>query len=194
MISWAIQLREARPLSVTIRRWREICRKVFAEVGEKWKSENLPDHFNLAAGNKYRYKQRGIGYIRRKLKRLFKGKGYPEARRLGPIDLVYSGRMYRMVTKGAIVTPYPSRATITMPGPQYISGVAGGGVGRGMRVNKGGYIDPKSGKTRAANTRPNMAKEIMSDTTQQKLEIGIEIDRLLTEAINAETITTVEDL
>lgn len=194
MISLAVQIRESKPDHVTIRRWREIWRGIWQQIGDKWKDENLKDHFTEQAAQKYGYQPRTLRYRANKVKRFIKGKGFPEARALGPIDLVYSGRMYRTVTKGAVVQTYPSRATIKMPGPEYISGTKDGSAGRGMRVNRGGYIDRKTGKMRVANKRPNMGREILKDTPQQVLEIGVEIDRLLTEALNAETVTTVEDM
>lgn len=180
MISWAVKLREMRPFSVTIRKWREMTTAVFAAIGEHWKQKNLPDHFTPDAELRYGYQPRSLRYTIRKRDRLKKGRGNADARRLGPIPLVYSGRMFREVTRNVSIRAFPSRVTIRLTGPNYISGASG----QGINVDKRMRWNPKKRKMVMTNTRPNMGKELLSDTPGQRFEIAMMIDEGLTNAIN----------
>jgi hypothetical protein len=180
MISWAVKLREMRPLSVTIRKWREMTTAVFAKIGEHWKQKNLPDHFTPDAEVRYGYQPRSVAYAIGKRDRFKNGKGNPDARRLGPIALVFSGRMFREVTRNASVRAFPSRVTIRLTGPHYISGTRGTGI----NVDKRMRWNAKRQKMVMTNTRPNMGKELLSDTPAQRLEMAVMIDEGLTAAIN----------
>lgn len=187
--------REMRPLDVPIRRWREIGKAVHEAVARWWVEKCLPDHFTQQAAAKYGYQPRTLTYNIIKTKRILDGKGLPEAQRLGPIDLVYSGRMYRALMRDTVIRTFPSRAKVLMQGPQYISGVAGGGIGTGMRLDrKGGYINPKTGRVKVANKRPDMAREIKKDTTAQLLESAHQFDKELTAELNINNVTIVEEL
>jgi hypothetical protein len=187
--------REQRPIDVPIRRWREIGKNVHEAVAEWWVKELLPDHFTPGAAAKYGYQPRTFAYKALKLKRFAKGRGNAEARRLGPIDLVYSGRMFKALKEDTVIRPFPSRANILMNGPQYISGVAGGGIGKGLRVDRnGGYINPKTGKLKQANKRPDLAREIKKDTPAQLIQSAVKFDEALTAELNNNNVTIVEEL
>lgn len=188
--------REQRPIDVPIRRWREIGKATHQKVAEWWVKELLPDHFTPGAAAKYGYQPRTFSYRALKIKRLAKGRGNADAQRLGAIDLVFSGRMYRKLMQDTVIRTFPSRANILMNGPKYISGVTGGGIGRGMKVDrKGGYINPKTGKLKQANKRPDMAKEIKKDTPAQLLQSAVKFDEFLTAEINNNNnVTIVEEL
>lgn len=192
MIKLGVSWRERRPLSIPIRRWREIGKRIHSELGKLWMEKMLPDHFTPQASAKYRYQPRTFRYLVAKAKRLSRGKGNADAKRLGAVDLVYSGQMYRMLTKNAQVIAYPGRATVKMVGPYYIAGTDG----RGMRTLRHSYADARTGKIRTATRKnmPNMKAEIFRDTKEQLLELGLKFDELLTEEINRETGTHTEEL
>jgi len=192
VIAMKFTWRERRPLSITIRRWREIGKRIHTELGKLWLEKFLPDHFTPGAAAKYRHQPRTRLYIVKKARRLARGRGNADAQRLGAVDLVFSGRMYRELTQNAQVIAYPGRATIKMVGPYYLSG----SDGRGMRTLRNSYVDDKRGKKRIASRAkmPNMKKELFNDTPAQLVEIGARFDELLTEEVNRETGTITEEL
>jgi hypothetical protein len=119
------KLVENRPLDIARDNWREITRGAYAAVGQYWVDNYLMGHFEPGAGVKYRYKFRTRAYNRRKdLKR---SQGKPMQRGNAPVIAgsdtpnVLTGYMKREMTRSVVVRGFPTRATVYMYGPQYLS-------------------------------------------------------------------------
>lgn len=86
--------------------------------GELWQQKFLPRHFTAGAHARYgNFQRRRFLYQKRKRGMARTGK----VKKGGRIDLVYSGTLEEMMTRHQIVRAYPSRASIRMPGPNYIA-------------------------------------------------------------------------
>jgi hypothetical protein len=157
-----MKITEDKPADVTVRAWRSILRGCHEAQGRYWQREILPRHFAPYARFKYGYQQRTQRYLAYKLKT---GRGM--------VDLVYSGGMQEYLTSTGIVRGFPSRATITMTGPRYVTPNP---VGR--RPNA-----------------PNLAKEVLSVAADERTELAQVLEQDFTRRLAQwrETRTTVID-
>jgi hypothetical protein len=117
MIPARILLTEERPPDVAARAFREMLRAANAAAGRSWHRSALPDHFEPQAHYKYNHKPRSQKWLRRKRRLAAVGR----AERGGRVDNVYSGTLERMVRSWAQVRAFPTRATVTMTGPRYVT-------------------------------------------------------------------------
>jgi hypothetical protein len=112
-----IQFQETRPPETTVRAWREIRRTAIAEAAHHWHREMLPGHFAPNARARYRYQSRTGRYMQRKRQLAQRG----IVREGGSSDLVFSGLLRDTVTRFATIRHFPTRATLQMTGPRYIT-------------------------------------------------------------------------
>jgi hypothetical protein len=108
---------ETRPPEVKLREWNNIMKEANAAQGELWHDEMLPDHFTPDAKNRYHHQPRDPRYIKRKIRMSEHG----IVKEHGLVDNVFYGHMRKMLREGAIVRPYPTRVTIRMIGPRYVT-------------------------------------------------------------------------
>jgi hypothetical protein len=119
------KLIENRPLDVVRDAWREIMRGAYRAVGLYWVEKFLQGHFEPGAAEKYRYKFRSRAYRDRKDRLLAAGR--PFAKGGAPVigggnqPNVLTGYMRREMTRSVVVRGFPSRATVIMYGPQYLT-------------------------------------------------------------------------
>jgi len=112
-----------KPPEVAKRRWGLWTRDANRTVGDYWHRVFLPRHFQRGAGGRYRYASRGRKYEAKKAWMAQAGRkvrGLPIAKR-GFVPLVFTGEMERLLTRSRIIRVYPSRFTITMIGPRYVT-------------------------------------------------------------------------
>ena len=147
-----VRITYIKPPDVTVRAWREGMRAAHAEAARVWHEEMLPDHFTPFARFKYQYQPRTLATRKRKKQLAEKG----QVLEGGLVDNVWSGTMRNLLTGAASIRAYPSRFTVTMPGPPYIS----------MRPNPVG---------RSAN-QPDKAAEILKITPDQRLQLARVVD------------------
>lgn len=90
----------------------------------EWHERMLPKHFQGGAAARYAYQTRKPKYL--KYKRMAAvGKG--PYRKRGPVlfgglvDNVYSGLLRDTLSNFASIRPYPTRVTVRMSGPRYIT-------------------------------------------------------------------------
>lgn len=157
MIPARITITEQRPPDVARRRFGEMTRVANRAAVLVWHSQHLPRHFEPNAHYRYRHKARTAKYLKRKSKLAAAGL----VERGGRVDNVYSGTLERMVRAWAQVRAFPSRATVTMSGPRYVT------------------MKPKSA------TRPHIAAELTTVTTDEsqsmalraEIELGRELEQ-----------------
>ena len=119
MIRIQTKLLEERPPEATIREWRTIGRESHAEMGAYWHKHFLPLHFEMGANvrQKYKHKPRSGAYLKQKRRLAERGK----VKKAGLVDNVFSGDMETLLKTLATIRGFPSRVTITMYGPRYIT-------------------------------------------------------------------------
>jgi hypothetical protein len=103
---------------VTIRAQRQIGKAAHLAVGQQWDAEFKMRHFEPGAAQRYGYKARSAKYLARKeraSKATWRVKGTRDQ------DLVYSGQTMQTVKNTQRPRPFPSRVTIDMPTPSYVS-------------------------------------------------------------------------
>lgn len=117
MLPILVEVKQDQPPGVAKRRTSEWQRAAFAEMGKFWFANYLGDHFTSYAKVKYHYQRRSRGYLKRKAALARVGK----AKEGGLVDLVLSGDM-RMVMRSAMEQrAYPTRVSVVMQCPFYMS-------------------------------------------------------------------------
>lgn len=151
-IVYQLQMLEQRPPEASIRAWRGITRAAYEEAGAHWHREILPRHFTPDAKGRYRHQERTRKYLIRKLRLASIGK----VEGGGLIDNVFTGQMRRLLLGVGVVRAFPSRFSITMPGPRYVA----------MKPFK--------------SNQPNKAAEIITVTPDEDREISQIVGRSVT--------------
>ncbi|MBC7855916.1 MAG: hypothetical protein IAF94_21010 [Pirellulaceae bacterium] len=112
-----------RPPELGKNKWKAFCKAGHLAMGLEWQRTMLPDHFNRNARSKYKHQPRTAKYLRNKERG-----GYRKVngRRVqikygGQVDNVFSGDMEAMLKGSSVVRAFPTRTTITMTGPQYVT-------------------------------------------------------------------------
>jgi len=106
-----------QPHDVTKRRWGSFTKIGNRAAADYWQTKFLPRHFARAAHGRYRYQDRRRQY--RKKKRYYGRVG--KAKKGGRVAQVWTGLMERMFRRRHMIKAYPTRFTIHMIGPRYIS-------------------------------------------------------------------------
>lgn len=150
-----ITMIEERPPDVAKRAFREMTRAGHQAQGKLWHSKHLPDHFRPGAAERYRHKPRTQKYLEQKRKLANRRK----VRRGGKMDNVFTGHLEQMMRTAAEVRAFPTRVSITMTGPRYIT----------MRPYK--------------SNQPDKAKELTTVTHAQERELARIMDRVVTEEL-----------
>jgi hypothetical protein len=119
--------------------WKEAHR----EAGQYWFDHFLGRHWDAGANEKYGYQPRTFGWLRAK-QRIAAARGYPAG---GKVPLLFTGTAREDLRRFALVRSFPSRVTVTMRGPLYIT----------MNPRKAG--------------RPNMGKEVTSTTIEERRKL-----------------------
>jgi len=138
------------PLKASKRAIKEATREGHRQQGITWFSSMLKDHFVPSARQRYGHQPRKRTWIKRKVKDAQRGK----AIKGGLVDNVYTGLMERLLTSHRSVAAYPTRVTITLFGPSYIS----------MRPR-----DPN---------KPHKAAEIFAVTDKEKQKLTDVLDQV----------------
>ena len=81
------------------------------------RSHALPRHFREGNRRRYNHKARTAAYKKQKRRLARRSK----VERGGRVDLVYSGLLESLVTRHHIVKAFPTRATINLQGPRYVT-------------------------------------------------------------------------
>lgn len=152
LLNWTIT-EDPPPLSK--RAMRELTRDGFREVGQMWQREMLPDHFDPSRQRKYKFRRRGSKYIERKRRDAERDK----ARKGGRALLVRSGLMEQLLEREQRVRAFPTRATVMIPGPRYVS-------------------------MRPRGNRPNLGAEATAVTSGETKRLAKRFDEHVTQQLN----------
>lgn len=160
-------------MDIAVRRWNEIGREAHRAGAELWQDEFLARHFTPEAKTRYHHQPRRPKYIKAKARAAARGFA------LAPdIDNLYTGRLYHNLQSTAAIKAYPSRATISMIGPRYITmrafqGDHSAAFQAGWTYGKGEHFQPTAG------LQPDKKKEILTDTDDEVEQIVALIERKL---------------
>lgn len=137
------------------RKRNNLLREGHREQGQAWLDLFMPLHWRADARDRYRHQARRPSYIR--VKRARAGKGI--VKRHGLVDNVYSGVMERLLRSSKTVQAYPTRATVKMHGPRYIT----------MRPYKSGHPD----KGKEISTVLPAERDVLQRVLQEKVNSGL---------------------
>lgn len=138
---------EERPLDVALRAWRrDILKPMHQDIGDYWHDKIFPRHFKPGAAQKYKHAGRTQGYLEKKEKLARRGVVKRVSGQLQ--DNVFTGRMRADLQRSRIVRGYPTRTTVTMMGPRYVT----------MRVHK--------------SNQPDKARELTTVTSDEETELA----------------------
>ena len=137
-----------KALGVSGRASAEIWREAHYAAGRYWWDHYLQDHFREGADAKYGYQPRTLGYLKAKRNAARKGKAVSGGR----VSLVFRGLTRDAVKSWAYIQAYPSRCSVRMHGPRYVS------------------MNPKVGKN--SRMLPNMGREIVTVTDDQRVKMA----------------------
>lgn len=150
-----------RPPDVAQRVWtREIMPKAHADQGEHWVHEFLPLHFRPGNAERYGFQPRTTTYLATKRKLARRGK----AKEGGLVSLVLTGATRDAITRIVAVRGYPTRATVTMVGPRYVT----------FRPFR-----------KMGSTQPDKVAEITAVTDAEQRELADVLHRQATERLDA---------
>jgi hypothetical protein len=171
-----VKIVSTRPLDIPRDVWRQILRHGHAAVGEVWHKEVLPEHFTTKAKFKYRHERRKPGYVKRKMAAAAAGRGIsrqnPQPVLMGgQVDNVVTGTMMAELKRQRTVRAFPTRVTITIYGPQYMSartftGDAKRAIAEGWTYGKGKKFSRYSGN------QPDKRKEITTTTIEERKRLS----------------------
>lgn len=116
-----VQILEARPADVTIRRWRAIRHGAMKVMGLHWHQHMLPLHFAPNAKYVYHYQKRTAEHEQRKQKGAARGRETRRIvdRRAATDALTFSGTLRANVTQVATIRTFEQRFKLIMPGTPY---------------------------------------------------------------------------
>lgn len=95
-------------------RWREIMRGAYQAASQAWHKDFLPLHFKAFSRFRYGYQRRTPRWQQRK-------KRDKRAKLGGAVDLVFTGVLLDLVTNHWWIRAQPTRATLKMVGPRYVT-------------------------------------------------------------------------
>lgn len=170
------KLTETRPADVARDAWRNISRNAMQALADHWHENMLDDHFKPQATAKYRHQLRGRSYRKRKAWLASQGRPWAKGGKPiimgGVVDNVLTGYMREQLKQNAAIMAYPTRATLKMYGPRYMTmrvfrGDARRAIREGWTYGRGQKFSSRSG----AN-QPDKVKEITTITSSQMRELA----------------------
>lgn len=93
------------------RKFARCAKDAYAEMGSLWHDKILPLHFQSGAKHRYNYAPRTRKYRDRRTR-----KGVA-----GDTDMVFSGDMRKQMQQFATIRAYPTRATVNVQAPTYMT-------------------------------------------------------------------------
>lgn len=96
---------------------KRVMKEGFLAMATHWHSNFLPRHFEESAKTKYRHQNRSSKWQKRKEQLARLGK----AQRGGLVDNVLTGQLEQTAKAIKTISAFPTRATVRMSGPKYIT-------------------------------------------------------------------------
>jgi len=156
-----IKTTTTQPPDIGKRKWKECTKAGYEKMARYWHKNFLPDHFTRAARTKYGHQARRPKYLKNKERG---GRRKVNGRVItikygGQIDNVYSGDLETLMKSPATIQAFPSRATVKMAGPRYVS----------MRPYKSGQPDKGKEITRSTADQVLVLEKVLGDETTKRL-------------------------
>lgn len=123
MIVMRVEITEDQATQYSRATLRQIMRDTYYQIGLRWQKRFVPLHFKRGNKSRYNLPKRTKRYLDQKRRYGQRGRD-PQGRRVekgGLVNLVYTGLAERLFTKRHAVKAYPTRATINMHGPRYVT-------------------------------------------------------------------------
>lgn len=145
-----VSLTIEQPPDIGKRKWQQCTKAGHLSQALHWQKTFLPLHFTPEAKIRYKHQQRKSKYQQRKERAGRTGRPWTvngrkvRVKRQGLVDNVLSGDLEAMVKRPGTIQAFPSRATLKMTGPRYVT----------MRPFKSG--------------QPNKGKEIVTRTKDEE--------------------------
>lgn len=183
-----VKITESRPRDIPRDVWRHILRRAHQEVGDVWHKEILPEHFKPGARAKYRHRLRRLRYDRRKSQRI--GRAWAPSNPVvvegpQPTDNILSGAMQRELKRQRTVRAFPTRVTVTMFGPRYMTmraftGDAARAVQEGWTYGRG-----REFSKRYSGNQPDKRKEITTVTIAERRRLAAVLEKSVADQLAA---------
>ncbi len=125
VVAFAVTIDDDHSLQFSRRVRNDIYRGTYYAIGQRWQTKWLPRHFTRRARHIYKYRQRTTKWMQRKKR---EAKRSSKIKKGGRVDLVYTGLAEQLFERRHAVRAFPTRVSINMHGPRYIT----------MRPKKGG--------------------------------------------------------
>lgn len=149
-----------RPPDVALRVWsREIMPKAHADQGEYWVREFLPLHFQRGNADRYGFQARSARYRVMKSKLAARGR----AKEGGQVDLVLTGATRDAITRIVSIRGFPTRTTIAMQGPRYVTF-------RPFRPGGSTQPDKPAEITAVTNDEQHTLAQVLGDSAVERLD------------------------
>lgn len=162
MYSIAIGISYEPPISKYARALHKVTKEVQREAAQYWHDRILPEHFRPGAAERYGYAPR-VNKGRIFLKRKKRG-GTRRLNVMQHLPLIHTGEAMEGILGPAYIAPYPTRVTIHLAAPSYMS----------------------------LNQKPDMADEVSRITFQEQqalmMRMGKNASRMLREMGGKETV------
>lgn len=151
-----VMMFEERPPEATVRQWRDLLKASHADMGQHWHQKMLPRHFEPGARERYGYKPRTRKYAIRKNRDYTRGK----ATAASNVDLVYTGFLRRSLSTVATIRAFPTRVTIQMTGPRYVT----------MRVHNSNQPDKAAEVTAVTRDEADELSALLAEGVTRRLD------------------------
>ena len=173
---------------VNVREYKKAMLDVHDAIGKKWHADMLPRHFYRGARQQYGHKQRSMAYVEKKKRMAARRQRIKGAdgqvgfvQRGGEVDNVFTGNLEKMLKRVSVIRAYPSRVTVNMTGPRYVTmrafqGNRAEAVAKGWKYGKGKAISATAGQ------QPDKIKELTATTEQERRELAEIADKTLERA------------
>jgi hypothetical protein len=148
----AVTVKMDKPGYFSVRAWRTALKAAHEAEGRTWRDRFLKLHFERQGKGRYQYQPRSRRYLIEKAALARIGR----CEEGGQADLVLTGLMREYILTTPQIRAYPTRVTITMAGPRYLT------------------MNPKPPK-------PNMAREVCAVTDDERSELS----RVLRQTLDA---------
>lgn len=147
------------PESMSARAVQRMMREAHRAVGRYWQDNLLAKAFRPGAAQRHDHKPRSKKYLARKRRLAKTGRVKMD----GVVDLVYSGDMRTLLKNRGIIKSFPTRASLTLQGPRYVS----------MKPFR--------------RDAPNLGEEVTSLSSGERTELDGVFERAAEDAMKKET-------
>lgn len=117
-VAFSVKMEDKHSLHFSRRVRDEIYRGTYYAIAKRWQTKWLPRHFTRRARQRYDYAPRTAKWNARKKREAATSS---RVKKGGRVDIVYTGLAERLFSKPHAIRAFPTRATINMHGPRYIT-------------------------------------------------------------------------